>query len=37
MELKNIKFAHDEENLILNNLNLKIEKNDILGICGETG
>ena len=21
----------------LNNLNLKIEKNDILGICGETG
>lgn len=37
MELKNIKFAHDEKNLILNNLNLKIEKNDILGICGETG
>ena len=38
MELKNINFCyHDEKNLILNNLNLKIEKNDILGIYGETG
>ncbi|OUX36284.1 MAG: hypothetical protein CBE33_06150 [Candidatus Pelagibacter sp. TMED273] len=38
IELKNISFKYVTSNdLILNKINLKLEKNDILGIIGKTG
>lgn len=36
LEIKNLKFGY-EENLILNNINLDIEKGDFLAISGENG
>ncbi len=38
IELKNISFKYsDTQNLILNNINLSIKKNDIFGITGSSG
>ena len=37
IELKNISFDYDNDNEIIDNLNLTIHKNDIIGILGESG
>ena len=37
IELKNINFNYDKNQNIIENLNLKIEKNEIIGITGESG
>jgi len=38
LELKNIKFSYSKkQNLIINNLNLKILKNEMIGIIGPSG
>lgn len=36
IELENINFSH-KNNLIFKNINLEIQKNDVIGIIGETG
>ena len=36
IEFENVNFSH-KNNLIFNNINLKIHKNDVVGIIGETG
>lgn len=37
LELINIKFSYNKKNYILNDLNLRIEKGDIIGIKGKSG
>ena len=37
IELKNLSFSYEEDSKILENVNLKINKGEIIGICGESG
>lgn len=37
IELKNIKFQYNQNTIVLDDINLKIEKNDFIGILGESG
>lgn len=37
IEFKNVKYKYSEKNNIFNNLNLKINKGDIIGISGKSG
>tara|TARA_B100001057_G_scaffold500364_1_gene615001 strand:- start:10846 stop:12576 length:1731 start_codon:yes stop_codon:yes gene_type:complete len=37
IELKNLSFSYENGNKILENVNLKINKGEIIGICGESG
>lgn len=37
LELKNLKFSYNAKNYILNDLNLRIEKGDIIGLKGKSG
>ena len=37
IEMKNLNFGYEENKFILNNINLKIKKGDIIGIIGKSG
>ena len=37
IELKNLNFSYDNERLILDSINLRIKKGEIIGIIGKTG
>ena len=37
IELKNIYYSHEKRDLTLNNISIKINKGDVLGITGKTG
>lgn len=37
IELKNIFFSYDNEKNLLENIDLKLKKREIIGICGESG
>lgn len=37
IELKNLSFSYENGNKILENINLKINRGQIIGICGESG
>ena len=37
LEIKNLSFAHNNKPLLLDNVNLKIKKGEIIGISGESG
>ena len=37
LKLQNISFSYKNQKLILNNINLNIEKGKIIGICGKSG
>jgi ATP-binding cassette, subfamily B, bacterial PglK len=37
LQLTNLKFSYNEKNYILNDLNLRIEKGDIIGLKGKSG
>ena len=37
IELKNVHYSHEERDLTLNNISIKINKGDVIGITGKTG
>ena len=37
IELKNLNFSYDNEKIVLDSINLKIKKGEIIGIIGKTG